>query len=593
MTVFSWAAPSHAIVRYGEPRYAADFKHLEYVNPNAPKGGKVVYARQGTFDSLNPFIIKGTPAAGLSYLYGSMLHVTLMEHPNDEVLSGYGYAAESVELAADKKSITFTLRQGITFHDGTPIRAQDVVWSFQTLMGKGLPLYKGYWADIESCTALDARRVRFTFKTDQNPELPIIIGELPILSEAYYTKANFEKADLTPPVGSGPYRVKEVKPGQSITYERVANWWGEKLPIMVGRYNFQEIRFDYYRDDTVMFEAFKRGAYSVRFENSAKNWVTGYTFPDVRSGVVKKIEVADKNPEPMTGFAFNLRRDPFKDRRVRQALSVLYDFEWLNKNYFYGAYQQTSSYFQNSDMQSGTLPQGRELEILTAYKDKLLPEVFADFNPKPSPLRARLQQAQKLLEEAGYEIKDGVMVHTSSGKPLRFECLAVESPLVRVFEAFQRSLKRLGITMSIRLVDSAQYAERVDQFDFDVIWAGFQQSSSPGNEQREFWASTYAKQTGSLNVIGIENTVIDELIEKLIRAESREELIAYCRALDRVLRVEHYMIPGHHSPTTWIAHRQDIAFPAKVPDYGIDPSAWWHHTAENTKPNQPQDKATR
>ncbi len=577
------AAPSHAITRYGTPRYAADFKHLGYVNPNAPQGGRIIFGRLGTFDSLNPFIFKGTPAAGLSPLYNSMLHVTLMEHTNDEMLTAYGYAAESADLEDDRSAITFTLRKNITFHDGTPIRAQDVVWSFNTLISKGSPMYKGYWADIASCTALDERRVQFKFKTTQNPELPIIIGELPILSEAYFKKVNFEKADLTVPVGSGPYRIKEVKPGQSITYERVSDWWGEKLPIMRGRFNFGEVRFDYYRDDTVMFEAFKTGAYSVRVENSAKNWIKGYTFPDARSGAVQKMEVADKNPEPMTGLAFNLRRDLFKDQRVREALTLVYDFDWLNKNYFYGAYQQTVSFFQGSELQSGALPEGRELEILKSFKDNLSPRVFEDMSLKKSSMRDRLQQAQKLLEQAGYDVKETGTIHRATGKPLQIELLIVESPMVRVIEAYQRNLKRLGVTLNIRIVDSAQYAQRVDRFDFDMIWAGFQQSATPGNEQREFWGSSYAKQTGSRNVIGIENPVIDQLIEGLIKADSRAELIAYCRALDRVLRSETYLIPGHHSPVTWIAYRKGIAFPKTVPDYGIDLFTWWSESANQGK----------
>tara|TARA_A100000171_G_scaffold49969_2_gene60265 strand:+ start:888 stop:2699 length:1812 start_codon:yes stop_codon:yes gene_type:complete len=571
--------PQHAIALGSTPKYHSGFKHFKYVNPNAPKGGSLRFGVLGTFDSLNPFVVKGSPAAGLGLLHNSYTFATLLRASHDEPFSRYGYVAETIDIAEDHLSVTFKLREKATFHDGSPITPEDVIFTFKTLVTKGHPLYKAYYADVKSVTSPGKGLVRFSFKTSKNKELPLILGEIPLLSKASFHKRPFEEASLTPLLGSGPYKIKEADAGRSITYERVQNWWGSALPVSVGHYNFDTITYDYYRDSSVAFEAFKSGDYDLRIENEARHWATGYTAL-VKSGEIQKLEIQIENPEPMQGLIFNTRRDLFKDRQVRRALTYALDFEWMNENLFYNLYARTKSYFEASELAAKGLPQGKELEILNSYKNKIPPEVFTTPYTLPKTdgsgrLRRNLSHGKKLLEKAGYTIEKGVLVHTKTKTPFSFEILIVQPAMERILHGFINNLKRLGITARLRLVDSSQYVSRVDLFDYDMIVGMLAQSLSPGNEQREFWESSRADLPGSRNYAGIKDMVVDELIEHLNDASNRDDLVQITRALDRVLLWGHYLIPMYHNPKTFIALRKTIAYPATFPKYNIALDSWW------------------
>jgi microcin C transport system substrate-binding protein len=589
MTPPLWAEAVHGRSLYGDPpKYAKDFKHFDYVNPNAPKGGTVVFSSIGTFDSLNPFVVKGVPAAGLGGLYASYLHATLLDNPADEPFTRYGYIAESLEVAPDNSSVTFYLRPEATFHDGTPIRADDVIYTFQMLTQKGTPLYRSYYGDVKEVKKLNDLRVQFIFSTTQNRELPLILGDMPILSKKFYEQHGFEKADLTPPVGSGPYKIVQVKPGHSLIYERIKGWWGENLPIHKGRYNFDYIRYDYYRDDTVDFEGFKSGAIDFRFENSARNWAVGYDFPLAQQGKILREEIVIETPRPMNGFVFNTRRDMFKDRRVRQALSYCFDFEWTNKNLFYNLYQRTKSYFDGSELAAVGKPTAAELVVLAPYKEQIPPEVLTDAFVPPvtdgsGHMRDQLIKARALLKEAGYSIQNGQMVHVKTGKPLTFTILLQSPQLERVTQGFINNLKKLGIKATMRTVDTAQYIARLEAFDFDMLFQSYAQSMSPGNEQRNFWHSARADLKGGRNYAGIKDPVIDAIVEKLILATSRKELIIYTKVLDRLLLWGYYLIPGYHSKALRLAYAAKLKRPLHLPPYSFDIDSWWIDAAATKK----------
>ncbi|WP_293212932.1 extracellular solute-binding protein [Parvibaculum sp.] len=578
---FDPTIPRHGSSLFGELKYPPDFAHFDYVNPDAPKGGAVRYGAFGTFDSLNPFIVKGQPAAGITIIYD-----TLMASSMDEAASEYGLIAESVRHPKDYSSVTYTLRPQAKWHDGEPVTPEDVVWTFETLK-KSHPFYNAYYANVVKAEKTADHEVTFTFNQTGNRELPQIVGQLPVLPKHYWTGKNakgeprdFSQTTLEPPLGSGPYRVGKFSPGRSIAYERVPDYWGKDLPVNVGANNFGRIVFEYYRDTTVALEALKGDRVDFRIENSAKNWATEYDIPAVRRGDLKKEEIRSLNPAGMQAFAFNIRRDKFKDPRVREAFNWAFDFEWMNRNIFFGAYTRTDSYFANSELAAHGLPEGRELSILRQYEDELPPEIFTEpyENPKTDGSgnnRDNLRRAAALLKEAGWSIRDGKLTN-EQGEVMKVEFLLDQPTFERVVAPFQQSLKKLGIEATIRTVDTPQYQNRTDNHDFDIIVDTFPQSLSPGNEQREFWSCEAAKTVGSRNSIGICDPVVEKLIDRIIYAESRAALIAASRALDRVLLFGHYVVPQWYSPNTRIAYWSRLKHPEKMPPYSTGfPTIWW------------------
>ncbi len=566
---------AHGLSLFGSVKYEKGFERFDYVNPEAPKGGKLRYGAIGSFDTLNPYIVKGRPAAGIQLIYDTLMTLSL-----DEPSSEYGLIAESVTYPEDFSSVTFTLNARATFQDGTRIKPEDVVWTFETLKANH-PFYNAYYADVVKAEKLSPLEVKFTFAVSGNRELPQIVSQLPVLPKHYWAEREFNATTLEPPLGSGPYRVKEVKAGQSITYERVEDYWAQDLNVNVGANNFGEMEFIYFGDPTIALEAFKAGNVDVRLENSAKNWATGYDVPAVKDGRIVRDELETGQGEGMQAFVFNLRREKFQDPRVREALNYAFDFEWMNKNIFYGQYTRTDSYFENSELAATGLPEGREKELLEEHRESLPEELFTE--PYENPVtdgsgnnRDNLRKAVMLLEEAGWSVKDNQLVNKETGKPLEIEFLLVSPTFERVVQPFARSLERLGIESSIRLVDTAQYQNRTDNYNFDVVVGSFPQSLSPGNEQRDFWGCEAGKAPGGRNLMGICNPVIEALIDKVIFAKDRAELVAATKALDRVLLWNHYVIPQWHSPVTRVARWAHIKHPEPTPEYAIGfPNIWW------------------
>lgn len=566
---------SHGLTLVGKLKYKADFKHLDYVNPNAPKGGRVKLHSIGSFDTFNGFTIKGDPAAGLGFTYE-----TLMISPDDEISAEYGLIAETIEVPDDLSSATFTLRKAARFHDGKPITADDVIFSLNLLREKGAPFYRFYYANITKAEKLGPLKVKFHFSGPPNRELPQITGQLPVLAKHYWESRDFSKTTLKRPLGSGPYRIGKFEPGRYIEYERVQNYWGRDLPIRKGVNNFGTIRFDFYRDQTVALEAFKANEYDFRRENTSKDWATAYGFPAVKSGQVLKQQVTHSRPTGMSGFAFNLRRDKFRDPAVREALGYAFDFEWSNKNLFYGQYTRSSSFFSNSALAATGAPGKAELALLDPYRGQIPDGVFGSVYVPPESdgsgkIRRNLRKAVRLLKKTGWRIKDNNLIDPKSGKPLEIEFLLASPAFERILTPFIRNLKRLGVTGRIRTVDPAQYQNRMRDFDFDMTFGGFGQSESPGNEQRDFWSSSAAARPGSRNIIGIRSKPIDGLIEKIVAATDRASLVSATRALDRVLRWGHYLIPGWHIRSDRIAYWNKFGRPAKTPGYGVGFMSWW------------------
>ncbi len=568
-------APAHGLAMHGEPKYGPDFKHFEYVNPDAPKGGSIRMAALGGFDSLNPFIIKGDAAAGVSFIYD-----TLMTNAADEAFSEYGQLAETVRTPEDRSWVEFTLRKEAKWHDGKPVTADDVIFSFETLVSKGAPFYRYYYGNVDEVTKLGEYTVRFHFKLGENRELPLILGQLPVLPKHFWDGKEFDSATLEIPLGSGPYRVKAVDPGRSVVMERVPDYWGKDLPVNKGMYNYDIIEFEYYRDSQVAIEAFTAGRFDYRSENSSKAWATSYDVPAVKKGLIKLERFDHDRTQGMQGFAYNLRRDLFKDSKVREALAYAFDFEWSNKNLFYGQYERTRSFFDNSELGATGLPSPEELALLEPYRDQLPPEVFTKAYQPPKTdgsgnVRSNLRTASKLLRDAGWVIKDGIRVNEKTGQKLEFEIL-LSSPLFeRIVLPFAQNLEKLGVKARARTVESAQYRRRLDTFDFDMVVGNWGQSQSPGNEQRDFWSSDAADRQGSRNLIGIKDPVVDALIEKVIAAPDRESLIMACRALDRVLQWGHYVIPQFHSGYDRIAYWDKFGRPSVTPSGGTQFMAWW------------------
>lgn len=569
-----FSAPQHGLAMHGDLKYPADFTHFSYTNPDAPKGGSIKLWAMGTFDSFNDFIIKGTQADGLKLLYDSLL-----SKAQDEPFSLYGLIAESADMPHSREWVTFTLRPEARFSDGKPLRAADVKFTFDILLTQGSPFYRAYLGDIERIEIANPLELTFHFKK-ANHELPLIIGEIPILPAHYWQDRDFANPSLDVPLGSGPYLLASYEPGRSITYQRNKSYWAKDLPVNRGRYNFDQIRYDYYRDQTVSLEAFKAGEYDFRQEYTSKQWATSYKGPQFDSGAIQTQEIPHTRPTGMQAFIFNTRKAMFADPRVRQALAYAFDFEWTNANLFYGAYNRTHSFFSNSDMAATELPTEQELTLLEPWRDQLPPQVFnqvyhAPTYTQPGQLRKALRQALNLLKEAGWELKQGQLINTTSGQPMVFEILIAQKGMERIIAPMLKNLQRLGIKANIRIVDASQYISRLRAFDFDMIISTFPQSASPGNEQREFWGSANADQPGSRNLIGIKNPAIDALIEKVIEAPSRDALVTATRALDRVLQWHHYVIPQYHNRIYRIAYRNIFGFPEQRPTYGLGFDTWW------------------
>ena len=566
---------SHGNSLVGELKYPPDFRHFDYVNPDAPKGGEVRLSTTGSFDSLHPFILKGDVAAGIGLTFE-----TLMTSARDEPSSEYGLLAESVETAEDLSWVAYTLRSEARWHDGTPITPTDVIFSFDILKAQGHPQYRTYYKSVAQAEQNGPRTVKFTFSGGLNRELPSIVGQLPVLQKAFFDNKEFEKTTLEPIVGSGPYRVIDVDPGRSITYERVKDYWGANLPVNRGRYNFDRIRYDYYRDQTVALEAFKSNEFDFRQETRANVWATGYDVPAVRNGLIIKEEIPHSFPMPLQAFTFNLRRDQFQDRRVREALSYAFDFEWTNKNLFHGQYKRSKSFFPNTELASSGLPTEAELRYLEPLRAQIPDEVFTKPYDPPNTdgtgnVRANLRKAQRLLREAGWWVRDGKLAHQDSGLAMSFEILLVSPAFERIVLPFKKNLEKLGIDVRVRLVDSAQYRNRINEFDFDVAVTIFVSTLSPGNEQRELWGTASADLPGSRNVIGIKSQVIDGLIDEIIAAPDRKSLVAATHALDRILLWNHYVIPNWYSGVFRTARWDRFSRPSVTPKYGLGLFTWW------------------
>ncbi|RAH38288.1 extracellular solute-binding protein [Halomonas sp. SL1] len=563
----------HGLALYGDPALPADFDHFPHADPDAPVGGTLTRSANGSFDSTNPFIIQGTPASGLNAIYD-----TLMVANPDEPFTMYGLLAEGIRLDPDRRWIEFDLDPDARFHDGEPVDAADVVFSFETLTEQGQPFYAAYYADVSDVRVVDENTVHFDLADSDSRELPLILGQMPILPAHYWEDRDFERPTRDALLGSGPYRITEVDPGRRIVYERVDDYWGKALPVNRGRHNIGRLVYDYYRDQTVALEAFKAGNLDMRIESSARHWATAYDFPAAEGGFVRRLEVPDGQPAGMQAYVLNTRRDTFQDARVREALNLVFDFEWLNQNLFYGAYERTHSYFENSEMAAEGLPSDAELALLEPWRDDLPERVFDEPLPveRPDDMRARLREALALLHAAGYENRDdGTLVNTETGEPLSFEVLLYDTQFERVVQPLLRNLSRLGVQGDIRIVDVNQYLNRLRRFDFDVVVGSFPQSANPGNEQREFWGSEYADAPQSRNLIGLADPAIDALVDDLIAADSREALDTAARALDRVLRWGFYVIPQWHLDSTRIAVWDKFGWKEPFPEYNLDLDAWW------------------
>jgi len=575
----------HGLSLFGDLRYAPGFKHFEYVNPSAPKGGTVRLMGLRTFDNLNSVValVKGNLAGGINMIYDELL-----ESAGDEVSTMYGLLAESVKHPADFSSVTYRLREGAKWHDGKPVTPEDVIYSFE--IGKQHnPQLAAYYRHVTKAERSGERDVVFTFDQPGNRELPLIVGQLTVLPKHYWegTDSAGRKRDVTattlePPLGSGPYRIKEVIPGRSISYERVPDYWARDLNVNVGRNNFDEVRFEYFRDSLVALEAFKADQIDFRTETSAKNWATSYDFPAVQEKRVILEEFPLRSVGVMQAFLLNLRRAKFSDPRVRRALNFVFDFEDMNKQMFFGQYKRITSYFEGIELASSGLPQGLELEILETVRDKVPPEVFTSVytNPvsgSPEAIRNNLREAIRLMKEAGWEIRDRRLVNVKTNEQMQIELLVNDPTFERVMLYYKPSLERLGIAVSVRQIDEAQYENRLRQWDYDVIVNSWSQSLSPGNEQLGYWGSKAADQPGSYNHAGIKNPAIDDLIQRVIFAKSREELVAATRALDRVLLWNHYVVPQWTYGKTRTARWNRYGRPATLPRYN-EPSfstVWW------------------
>ena len=565
---------AHALALLGDPALPEGFPHFPWVNPAAPKGGEIIRYALGSFDSFNGAILRGTAAVGLSYLYDPLFRTNL-----DEPSVAYAHLAEHAELPADRRSITFVLREAARWHDGRAVTAADVAWTFDTLRAHGRPGFRAYYADVTEAVAEDARRVTFRFKDDGNRELSTILGQLTVLPRHWWEGRDFARPLLDPPLGSGPYRLDRFEAGRSVSYRRVPDYWARDLPTAKGLYNPDLIRIDYYRDATVTLEAFKAGAYDFRTENVARDWATGYDFPAIRRGLVKKDEFRHEIPTGMQCWAMNHRRPLFADRRVREALGLVFDFEWLNANIFYNSYTRTASYFSNSEFASSGLPTGRELAILEPFRNRLPPELFTQEFKVPvgdgtGNNRDAARRALDLLRQAGWTVRDRRLTNAAGGR-FEFEILLNGATYERVALPYVQWLGRLGIEARVRTVDPPQYQVRMDAFDYDMTIELFGQSESPGNEQRDYWTSAKARENGSQNTLGIQDPVVDEIVELVIAAPDHEELRHRVRALDRVLLWGFHVVPNWHLRTFRMAWWDKFGRPERNPRRDIGLDSWW------------------
>lgn len=585
----------HALSLFGEIKYPPEFKRFDYVNPEAPKGGTVRQIAPGaTFDNFNLVVagVKGNLASAVGLIYETLTTSSL-----DEVSTEYGLLAEAVSHPDDYSWVSYRLRAEAKWHDGKPVTPEDVIFSLETFR-KHHPFYSAYYRHVTKAEKVDDREIRFTFDGPGNRELPQIVGQLTVLPKHWWegTSASGQKRDigntmLEMPLGSAAYRIKDFTPGRSVVVERVKDYWGGNLPVNVGRYNFDEIRYEYFRDSLVALEAFKGDQVDWRIENSAKNWATAYDFPAVAEKRVIIEEFPNRSSGIMQAFAMNIRRDKFKDARVRRALNYAFDFEEMNKQIFFGQYKRVSSYFFGTEeLESFGLPQGRELEILESVRADVPPEVFTEAYTNPvagnsDAVRQNLREALRLLKEAGYEVRDRKLVSVKTGAPFEIELLINDPSYERIMLFFKPSLERLGIGVTVRTIDAAQYENRMRSWDFDIVIASWPESLSPGNEQREYWGSQAADQAGSKNLVGIKNPAIDKLIERVIFAKDRADLVAATKALDRVLLWNHFVVPQWTYNKVRTARWDRFGRPSELPKYGQSgfPTIWWYDADKAAK----------
>lgn len=577
------AEPRHGLSVFGDLKYPAGFTHFDYVNPDAPKGGKasqIGSAGLTTFDSFNMLILKGDAAQGMELVFDS-----LMARANDEPDAVYGLVAETADVAADGLSVTFRMRPEAMFADGTPVTADDVVFSFETIKAKGHPALSIPIRDVTSAEALDAHTVRYTFEGRLVRDLPIAVATLPILSKAYYATRDFEKTTLEPPLGSGPYKIGPFKAGTYITYIRRPDYWGRDLPVNRGIHNLDQVRYEYYRDRTLELEGLLAGNIDFREEFTSKDWATGYDRQPVKDGRIKLLTLPDERPSGAQGFFINTRREKFKDPRVREALGLAFDFEWSNKNLFFGLYTRTASYFENSDLKATGLPSPEELALLEPFRDKLPAAVFGE--PVSPPVtdgsgnnRVQLRQATKLLADAGWtQTPQGL--RNAAGQPFSIEILIDSPSFERIVAPYVKILKSIGIDASMRMVDAAQYERRLKDFDFDLTTQRYALRLTPGIELKNFWGSAAAATSGSFNLAGIADPVLDQLIDKIVAAKSRAELVAATRAADRVLRAGYYWVPQWYKGAHNLAFWDKFSWPETKPRYERGAlETWWYDEAK-------------
>ena len=570
------AMPQHAAALYGKPKYAENFTSFDYVNPNAPKGGVLREAAFSAFDTLNPFVINGMAAPGIG-----LTHDTLMKQSADEPFTLYGLIADSIDISDNRRTVSFHINPNARFSDDSPITAEDVVFSFHTLRDQGVPMYRAYYRDVVSTETPTPDTVIFHLADTANRELPLILGELPILSKKWWENRDFTKTSFDIPVSSGPYLISKIIPNRTMVYQRNPNYWGADLNVNRGFYNFDEIRYDVYRDSTVAVEAFKAGLIDIRLENEAKKWHTLSESDFVKDGRIIARSFKHSMPSGMQGFVFNLRRPLFQDIRVRKALAMAFDFDWTNRNLFYGSYARTESYFENSFLKAPPLPDEAELTLLAPFKNDLPADTLTTPYAPPGkgrPIRKNLSEAFSLLRQAGWQVDRRGTLRDRKGQPFRFEILLDSSGGAvweRVVLPYIDRLKRLGITATVRTVDTIQYKNRLDQYDYDMMVMVWGQSFSPGNEQRYYWGSEAAKTEGSWNFSGIQNPAVDTIIEKIVSATTQNEHLTAVHALDRILLHSHLVVPHWHIPENRYLYWDKFGIPETTPIKGTDVMTWW------------------
>lgn len=580
------AMPSYGYTPFGTLKYPRDFSYFDYANPDAPKGGQLKLIHSGSYDSLNPFILKGIAAPGLSYLFEPLMVQSL-----DEPQSFYGLIAESIELADDKSYADFRLRKQARWHDGMPITAEDVVFTLNTLKQEGHPQYRIMYEPIERAEALSPTHVRFHFTDPQNRELPLLAASISVLPKHYYAQHKFNETTLKPPLGSGPYRIKNVDQGRSITYERAPDYWAKELPVNRGHYNVDVIHYDIYRDETVAVEALKSGRYDFRDEYIARNWATAFNISAIEKGELIKTIIPHKIPSGMQGFLFNLRQPKFSDMRVREAISLAMDYEWMNETLFYGAYERSSSFFQNTDfMAAKALPDAAELALLAPYRASVPPSIFTQLFRNPTTdasgyPRENLLRAQALLNDAGYVMRGGERMNATSGEPLTLEFMMRQRTFEKVVGSMIRNLSKLGIKATFRFVDDSQYQKRIDDRDFDMVSIWWNRGIFfPGNEQVGFWHSSQADVQGSQNLAGLKDAAVDAMIAAIMQAQTLEQLAPAARALDRILLAQHVVIPHWHLGAWRVLYWNKFGRPAIAPSYGVGIDTWWLLKQEKVAP---------